>query len=326
MNIRLLYLLPLALASTACDGDATSDVIAPTSNLTIVDINASNAKPAVRIAYGATLESIDNGDLVGGSPVSMQHSGQFEKITVDAIAGTMQRAVEKIPLGPTTSDCAVSGTTTISGDLANPLTLTVGDSINIESQDCDDGQGTVVSGRIEMSVAVFSGDLTLGRYLLEMDILLIDLSVSSAAGVVTSNGDTTVSLDTTGSPLISIAVSGNSLTSIATTQGTTETLTMISFSSTQTTDTSIFPAAYTLAAAGTIDSTVLDGRISYSTPVTFQGAGFAHPFAGQLLVTGQNSAVRMTVLDESSVLIETDADGDGEFESSEETSWDDIAF
>ena len=83
----------------------------------------------------------------------------------------------------------------------------------------------------------------------------------------------------------------------------------------------------TLSASGTINSTQLTGEIDYTSPVTFQGAGAAYPFAGQMLVTGANSGtVRLIALDEINVRIETDTNGDGALELSEVTTWDDIAL
>jgi len=71
----------------------------------------------------------------------------------------------------------------------------------------------------------------------------------------------------------------------------------------------------------------LAGEIVYSTPVTFQGAGAAYPFTGEMLVTGDNGGtVRLIALDEINVRIETDADGDGNVDAggTEDTTWEDI--
>ncbi len=54
--------------------------------------------------------------------------------------------------------------------------------------------------------------------------------------------------------------------------------------------------------------------------------GAAYPFAGELLVSGENSAVKLVALADTTVRVETYSDGDGVFESSEEINWDDIAL
>ena len=112
-----------------------------------------------------------------------------------------------------------------------------------------------------------------------------------------------------------------------TTVSTAGTETISAFLTSQTVDTSVIQAEpYTLAATGTIESSRLAGEISYTTPTTFQGAGVAYPFAGEMLITGANNAtVRLIALDEINVRIETDTDGDGSVDASEDTTWDDIA-
>jgi hypothetical protein len=67
--------------------------------------------------------------------------------------------------------------------------------------------------------------------------------------------------------------------------------------------------------------------IDYDTPVTFQGQGADYPFAGELLITGADGGtIRLIATGNNNVTIETDTDGDGTLESSEDTTWDDIAL
>ena len=86
------------------------------------------------------------------------------------------------------------------------------------------------------------------------------------------------------------------------------------------------PEPYALDSSGTVNSSQLAGIIEFETLVTFQGMGAAYPYAGVLLVTGDGSAVKLIALSDSTVRIETDPEGDGEFVLLEETTWDDIAL
>ena len=109
--------------------------------------------------------------------------------------------------------------------------------------------------------------------------------------------------------------------------GGTTTETVTNFSTSQTVDTSVQPEPYTLSASGTVNSTALSGSVTYTTTVTFQGAGGGYPFAGEMLLTGANGAtIRLIALDETNVRIETDTDGDGVVDDTEDTTWDDIAI
>ena len=312
-----------------CGGDSvepTSPPPPPAGGAAALTITTDNAKQAARVAYASAMQSTEAGSQVDGSPVgSNTGSGLQKPAGYEPGAAALVRYLQKVPLGPDTYDCGVSGTQTISGEISNIFDfsgLSAGDRINVEATECDDGLGEVVNGRIEMTVVSFSGDLTTGLYQLEMAVQLIDFEVTTAADSILSNGDATVWLDTMGNPLFEMSVSGSSLTTVY--AAGTDVLT--DFMTLQTVDASVLPEPYTLSAAGTVDSSRLAGSIDFSTPVTFQGAGATYPYAGELLVTGAGGAtVRLIALTDQSVRIETDTDGDGTVDGTEDTTWDDIA-
>ena len=165
MKTRFAFTLSIALLVTACGGGgngAPATVTPPVNPLGLV-IDAANAKPAVRVAYGATMQALDTGALVGSSGIASSGNDGFSKLSSnDAFAAAFRRALQKVPLGPDVYPCLIGGTVTISGDLASLFTLTPGDRINIEYVDCDDDLGEVLNGRIEMTVATYSGDVILG--------------------------------------------------------------------------------------------------------------------------------------------------------------------
>jgi len=328
MIFRLALALLIGFLVSACSSGSNSTPVSPPVSPPVVPvglvIDAANAKPAVRVAYGASLQSADTGDLIGGTGLASTGSGGFSKINPQmTLSATLTRAMQQVPLPPIVNTCASGmGTFTLTGDLAMPGTLTAGDVLNIDFADCDEGLGEVLNGRIEMTVVTFTGDLILGTYLMVMDVLLIDHIVATAADTITSNGDSRVTLDTTGLPIITMSITGLSLTGVS----VTLTETISDFSTAQTVDSSTIPEPYTLDAAGTVDSSILSGFIDYDTPVVFQGAGTGYPFAGELLVTGDSGAtVRLIALDDMNVRIETDTNGDGVVDATEDTTWDDIA-
>jgi hypothetical protein len=329
MIIRLVLSLSIALLLSACSGSSNDTPPPPTGGGGGVSLNidSANALPAIRVAYGATAQSVDTGGLLDDAGVASSPDGGFAKLTPsNAAPGFVVRFMQKDPLGPFVENCPSGGTTTLNLDV-NLITfaagdLSIGDQIFVDYAECNNGLGEVANGSMVFTVANYTGDLESGSYRLEMDVLLIDFAVTTATDTVTSNGDSTVIIDTTGDPMILLSISGNSLSSVS--AASTETVT--SFLTTQTVDTSTFPEPYTLNSSGTVDSSQLAGVIEFETPVTFQGMGAAYPFAGELLVSGVNSAVKLVVLTDTTVRIETDSDGDGVFESAEETTWDDIAL
>jgi hypothetical protein len=61
--------------------------------------------------------------------------------------------------------------------------------------------------------------------------------------------------------------------------------------------------------------------VVYSTPVTFEGFDDGYPHIGELLVTGDDSSLRLVAVDEVNVRIDIDPDGDGTVDTSIETTW-----
>jgi hypothetical protein len=325
--MRRAYILisSIALVLSACGGgsDPATSPPPPVGTMTDLVITGANAKPAARVAYGSTTQSTETGGLVGDTGLASTPDSGLQKPGIErSLASAIGRALKGVPLGPDTYDCGVAGTMTISGNLASLFTLTAGDTINMEAEYCDDGLGEVVNGRMEFTVAVFSGDVTLGMYLLDMGVLLIDYEVATAEDTITSNGDSLVSMDTTGNPMIFMAISGSSMVTVS--NSTTQIMT--NFDTSQSVNTGVQPEPYTLSSSGTVDNSELGGIISFSTPVTFQGSGAAYPYAGELEITGANgSRIRLIALDDVNVRIETYSSGGNTPDSTEDTTWDDIA-
>lgn len=333
MNRVYPYLLSFSLLLSACGGSSAPAPVSPppppppVGGTAPLVVTTANAKPAARIAFGSTMQSIETGELAGGGGIASAPSGNVQKPQVErSMSGLVARAVQKIPFGPVTENCLEFGTTTISGDLATGLPYSIGDTIIVVAIDCDDGLGEIVNGRMEITITAYSGDLLFGpTYLLEMTVLLINYEVATATDTILSNGDSTVTVDTTGTPLIVMSISGASMT----TRSMIGTDIVSEFLTAQTVDSSVMPEPYTLSASATIVSSQLAAQIAHTTPVTFQGAGAGYPFAGELLITGANNAtIRLIALTDVNVRIETDADGDGNVDpgGTEDTTWDDLAL
>ena len=333
MNRQFPILLAAFVFLSACDnGDGFAGTTAPPPGPAPgpapdpVGLNPTNAKQAARVAFGASLQSIGLGDMVGAGGIASSPAGNLQKPSFErSMSGLVSRAAQKIALGPIVEPCLVFGTTTISGELETGIPYSVGDTINVDAADCDDGFGEVVNGRMEITVTAYTGDILFGpTYSLEMSVLLIDFEVATPSETVVSNGDATVLVDTSGDPLFLMSISGSSLTN----QYLASSETISNYQNSQTVDTSV-PLAepYTLDASGTVASSQLPTAVSYTTTVTFQGAGAAYPYAGEMLLTAAaGGAVKLIALNETDVRIETDADGDDVFESTEDTTWDDIAL
>ncbi len=60
---------------------------------------------------------------------------------------------------------------------------------------------------------------------------------------------------------------------------------------------------------GTLDSSDLQGVVTYLTPITFTGVDFDFPGSGEFLVLAENSSLRLIAVDNVNVRIEIDNDG-----------------
>jgi hypothetical protein len=224
----------------------------------------------------------------------------------------------QIPVGPEISTCINGGTVTVSGDIASPLTVTAGDFLDYEWDNCDDGQGQVVSGAIGMTFTNFEGNLLAGRILLEVSLDIQSFQVVEGAESSTTTGDLSLAIDSRTQPETTITTLGNSLTFV--TDLATDTVS--DFSTEITEDTSIFPRAFTTDATGRVSSSAFNGFVAYDTPTPFESSGGNFPYDGEMLIFGtNNSNVRIIAMDEDNVRIEADYDGDGATDATIETSW-----
>ncbi len=302
------------VALAACGGGGGAE-LTPPQGATPLTITAQNGRSATIAAWQSANGSAGLADLLSNS--GFVSTGQLKpSILPTADIGNI---VNKIPFGPTTLPCQVSGSLTVSGDLADPITptLTVGDVINVDADNCDDGLGEVIDGQLGFSVGAFEGDLLSGLYNLTMSMSLTDFSVQTSGETLTSSGDASVMLNTLSAPSVSAQVSGNSLS----TQSGSVSETLTGFLSAQTADAGQTPAPYTLSSSGTLDSSQLAGAVSFSTPVTFMGFDSDHPQSGELLVSGDSSSARLIALDAVNVRVEIDTDGDGTVDEVIDTTW-----
>ncbi len=288
-------------------------------------ITPANALETARASWQAALASGNFAAI--GSPLglSADSSGGFSKPGNSGIVeGHVANLLQKVPFGPDEFPCLSGGTVTISGDIADPTDPTrfsVNDTFRVVYAACDDGIGEILDGAIDFSVVDFAGDLQAGTYMLAMDAITTDFQVAAGGQTSVSNGDTTVALDTMQTPFIDVGTSGSSMRVDLNSRSDT----LINFQSNQTVDGNVAPAPYTLQASGTLDSTLLNGSVRYSTVDTFQGVGTEFPNQGRFRVRGSSSSLDLVAIDNINVDIEIDTNGDGTVDVTITTTWADVS-
>jgi len=310
--------LATLLVLAACGGSGGGQAGPTPDPVAFLAITAANAPAATKASYQAALASTDAARLIGTTGLtSTSGDGPSKPGAGVELTSTLMKVLQKIPVGPETSMCAVTGSITISGTIENPLTLTEGDEFLIVAKNCNDGLGETIDGQMSFTVGEFDGDLLGGSYRLTMRIELTDFQVKTVDDVIMSRGDATVTLDTMTPLIVSASISGDALT--VDSNARSETLSI--YSTVQTLDTGDLPSSFTLVSSGTLDTTELDGAIRFSTPVMFEGVEGEYPSSGELLITGDNSSARLIAENNVDVRIEINLDSDPEPEETIVTTW-----
>lgn len=310
-NTLLFALAGLVLA--ACSSDSGGDIPPVVSPPTSLKIDSNNAALVAKVSYQAAKDIDDVGELDGA--LGLVASGPSGVTKLDgafrgAAAKIGNSSVSSVPIPKNTVMCAQGGEVDVSGEIADPVTptLTANDFFEFDFRMCNDGAGITTDGLLRTDVTRFSGDFQGERFDLGMTYTLTALQVEAGGNVFTSTGNAHVDLDTLNLPFIATSINGSTITIDANTKSTT----MTNYSTDLTFDGNFIPAPYTLMADGTLESTKLTGVVSFS--VNFQGVEGEYPSAGELVVEGENSGLRLVPEVNGDVTIFLDLDGDGVFD------------
>jgi hypothetical protein len=178
-----------------------------------------------------------------------------------------------------------------------------------------------VNGIYDIVINSFSGDLLQGLVDLNATVTFDGFDVMEGSDMTSLNGVFALDLDTNMPPMTNVSVSGASVS----VSDNTHSATLSDFQTDVAHDGRVIPEAYTSAASGTLTSTLFEGAVNYSTPVSFQGFAGQYPYQGELLVTGADgSSARLVALDNMNVRLEIDP-GDGSGIVTQETTWGAVA-
>jgi len=279
---------------------------------------------AVEVAGDVMVGVLDVGSLgvLGGSGLISADSGAgpaMSKLSPE-LAGKGVELIMMAPFGPEVVACDVSGTVTVSGNLASPDTLTPGDTITARFSLCDDGEGTVLNGTMTLRVTSFEGDLLAGFVRIGLSMGFQTLSVTEGSDIYTANGDLTLLMDTLAYPESTYTMSSDSLS----VNDGTQTQVLSNFSLSAGLDESSQPAAYTLDASGRVGVTG-QGTVSFDSLAPFAGFADTDPDSGVMYIEGaMSSSINATVLSNIQVQLEMDYDGNGTIDETRIVTWDEL--
>ncbi|MEJ2138765.1 MAG: hypothetical protein P8Y61_04805 [Gammaproteobacteria bacterium] len=288
----------------------------PADYLEITSVNALEIAGVVVDSVYTSLELAEAGDLAeggAGATALVLDSGVLQPLRRESLDVGIQEVIELPP-----EDCLVTGTVTLSADLSDPFTISVGDRITAVFANCDDGDGAVTDGRLQLIIRAIAGDPLTDVFLLRTDVSLTSFAITEDGETTSADGSFELTLDSLDYPVVFTRLLGDSLTGTA--DGDTRTL--INFDETVETNLGDLPYPSVVTAFGTLASRVLEGRVDFDTPVPVAGPAGDAPDTGEILITGLDGAtIRIVVLGQSSVELRLDFDGNGSVDEVQPTTW-----
>jgi hypothetical protein len=302
--------------------------------LAIDDTNAMQVSAAVLDASAAVVDVGEPGGPIAGVVVEEDSAevdlAKIVRAYVDLFSvlheQTAVAQITGVVIPPTKELCLVSGSVTISGEIADPqlMTFMPGDTLTAVFNSCDDGDGFILNGTMAFVVVSSVGTIDLDPnsdnlfippYNYTFDATLTKLSIREnvSGSTFTVNGDMTLQEDSVDGLFINSEFSGNSLK--VTTPVTTDTLTDYQILSTLDQNNA---NAYSTDGKGTLASTLLGGIVEFLTTTPFAGFGTDFPDSGQMDITGATvvggagpSSVTVFAVNSQCVRLLVDPNGDG---------------
>jgi hypothetical protein len=311
------------LAACGGGGDSPSQ-----PNSEKVTITSANQNAVVRASVNAGLSvSTAQGRAGGVSPASVADRAH-------ALGGVMQRAmaaahasrkgiasatVHPLASATDTEPCGLSGTITVTiDDKDGNSALSGGDVVTASFAQCKDSAASSINGAIVITLTGTPTATQLAANANFQSVAVVQDGVTStlAGNVTVAESDLPLDTQTT------LTVGSGGLTAATTSSGYNDT---VSFASgfVIRTDEASSGASTSVSLSGTMSAQSLGGSITIATPQALVQLGADnYPSAGQVIVTGASgSAVRATVLDDTQVTVDLDANGDGTYESTTTVAW-----
>jgi len=319
------------LASCGGGGGGGSAVVSPpppAPDLAITADNAFDVASAVVQSAGLLFElgTVSDGGL-GGSA-----SAQATGWRAYAARSSLMRAQGLAQSGTVTASlafelppegCLVSGWVTFSGNIADETgnSLTEGDRIRAVFEQCDDNEGVVLDGQLELVVRQIEDDpISSDFFLLRLDTTLTGFQVTVDGETESANGSFTLTLDSRHFPLTVTRIVGAALKVL----GAGEEATLSGFDHWLEEDFGGSPVTHRARASGTLTSKRIGGTVRYATPAgdDLLGLNDDDPSSGVIEITGKTSSrIRVVVVDTGIVVLEVDTDGDSVVDHYIDTTW-----
>ena len=317
-------LLTAGVVSTIASGgggDGSDGTIVPPAGGGVgptLALTAANAPTVSSTMIAAISMTFDIGDITGsGLPIQ---SGSIPLVISAPMDVGNSQIVLAAAEAPGIGDCVNGGTVDTTATLADPNTLTVGDRIIGVFDNCDDNDGYVISGTVDLTVSGYEGNFLTDVFLLGFDVTLVDVVIEEGGESVTTSGSFTLTLDNLDFPIMGLNLAGSELQLNA--DG--EAISLTNFDHDLTVNIGVFPETVVALASGTLEIQSVGGTIGYETIVALEAVGDLDPNKGEILITGAGSSIRILVVDTQNVTLEIDVNGDGVVDEYVYTNWSEL--
>lgn len=253
-------------------------------------------------------------------PFSQADLGVTSDLPFAAIAGPVFGEQQRSVIVDASS-CDAGSYTNTWDDADDDREVSTGDTLDIAFADCVFADmGVTLGGSTFVTGIDITGDIMSGipPWSLGANFAFVDLVGIDSESTVTVNGNFDIAAATADGLMLDLEISGARLSAME--GGLTDTLS--NFRVTEQFD--LVAQMIAIDAAGTLTSDRLNGTISFSTPTRLIVIGDDNPSSGQITITHSSSGIVATVLDNISVQLAIDTDGDGTAETTIVVTWLDL--
>lgn len=222
-----------------------------------------------------------------------------------------------------TDACPGGGTLTVTVNDANGNNQAdAGDSVSLTASNCV-FEGRVFNGGLLLTINSLTGNLDIPPYSASITLAFTNLSAKSSSATTTGNGSLTLSVSAQTAYDQSFSLNTPSFAASSTYGGATYSRTLTNY----TASVVLNSLSSSTEVNGTLASSAFESKsVTIATSGAFvRSLSQAYPVSGQATATGANGGkVRLTVIDNTSVKIELDADANGSFETSVTKLWSEL--
>lgn len=328
MNYKSVLSTVAAAMLVACGGGGGGGGGAPMPSApAAVQITESNAKPvgahATATAQDASAAQGSVSLMAGGVQVDAWSAAvpNLRAIATLAQLGARVGSAGAMAAGVSASETCPGGGTLTATTTAAGNGVSAGDSAEIVANNCTIG-GETLNG--SLSLRVVSGSITDGAstFHIVMSLVADKLSIKTSTQTATTTGDLQLDWNVTSGSTSSMTASGTSLSTSFTTASGTRSTTLRNYSQTIAVNGAVMTGRMSASVEST--STLLGsagGSYTISTPSDLVWTTTnSNPTAGVIEVVGANRSKLRVTYSGSAVVLAVDADGDGTYEKTINTT------